>query len=715
MGLNRFSTTGTSEYTPQHVPLPFETMGALGEKVKLEHDTADAALAAEKFNIQPGLRTVKHAEELNAKKNALLAEAQAQAEKTQNYGRLTQDVKEIGAIIKNDPKFQGIQRDIAQTERANKQRFDPNFKYAVQGYADDQGNVIQLESDQPFDETQYNVVAPVDFYGDHADVYNKIKEQSVKQGGPSTNLIYRTTYDAAGNELIQGFSQQGQKVRDGIAPEDVAAFADRWIQDPNNMRTRASVRYKDAYLQQKERRNYTPEEYKQDLINNYPGYYEKTSDVITEKALGVKSAPKSSTTDGGTEGEGIPNSYTGLLATDAVVDQNLDGLYRKNEDGTHTVPLQGSIINFAKTSNATPEEDKVITWGQQVYNLKKKMGYTSNPVTVIANLEKNDPNGNYYSPNNTDVYRTDNKTGKITLVGTAEDLANKAVKETSQYKFLKESAKQEGLDIDSPEFNQTYKKGLGKFTEETIDELGKILEIGGEAKFVVDEGKNKINVDGKPFLSGKVTMSESELNEAFAQVGREELGDWGGNDWGDVYMESDGAGYGAIKFAGTRTKDGKTENLYSIDIKKEIPVSRTINKSYNGVHLGDAAYAKNANKLDQTYDEFMNNQNNKKDYSIYESMYTKDKKAFDENLNQLLEYNKGTYTPQLTKILADVNAEKDPIRKKEAMIQFSLKLKNGEAENMINGINSGKTLNQPAIEGKSQGGWSPTPATPLQK
>ena len=46
MGLNRFSTTGTSEYTSQHVPLPFDTISKVGEQVKLEHDTADAAAAA---------------------------------------------------------------------------------------------------------------------------------------------------------------------------------------------------------------------------------------------------------------------------------------------------------------------------------------------------------------------------------------------------------------------------------------------------------------------------------------------------------------------------------------------------------------------------------------------------------------------------------------------------------------------------------------------
>jgi len=40
MGLNRFSITGTSEYTPQHVPLPFEEISAIGEKMQKKYDTA---------------------------------------------------------------------------------------------------------------------------------------------------------------------------------------------------------------------------------------------------------------------------------------------------------------------------------------------------------------------------------------------------------------------------------------------------------------------------------------------------------------------------------------------------------------------------------------------------------------------------------------------------------------------------------------------------
>jgi hypothetical protein len=750
MGLNRFSITGTSEYTPQHVPLPFETMGALGEKVKLEHDTADAALAAEKFNIQPGLRTVKHAEELNAKKNALLAEAQAQAEKTQNYGRLTQDVKEIGAIIKNDPKFQGIQRDIAQTERANKQRFDPNFKDAVQGYADDQGNVIQLESDQPFDETQYNVVAPVDFYGDHADVYNKIKEQSVKQGGPSTNLIYRTTYDAAGNELIQGFSQQGQKVRDGIAPEDVAAFADRWIQDPNNMRTRASVRYKDAYLQQKEKRNYTPEEYRQDLINNYPGYYEKTSDVITEKALGIKPAPKSSTSDngGGTDKDALPNQYTLLVdakSTQVATPQLKHlGLAEGPKDvpGSYMVTLdntdgQGAIVNFAKVTQDNPEANKIISYGSEVNNLEKKLGVSDNE-SLIEKLKLQNPNvdfkmvGSNLVGNLIPGKSTTKEDFKFIGFNDLKTVKDNFIKSSDDYKLLVEEAKEQGLNLNDPKFKENYLKTLGVKTVEEADAMGQMINLEGDYPFTLKDGNNKTNVGDKAYLDGYVILTRDQINREMAKPRKggkagysaEEgedysaFGDIFHDDWEEIFL-ADGGGNGMVERMQSTREDGSGNAVeqFRIPIKKPIQVSQIVNQNYNNSFYGDATTGKNAQHFANTYNEMIGKGMLERRHKVYSQSYTESPTTFINNLTAIVSSNRNLEADnkgRLFKILEEMKTNKSLSveDKKEAFINFKNGLEN--PEQLIADYDFYMN-SQPATEGKSQGGWSPTPATPLQK
>jgi hypothetical protein len=723
--LNRFSTTGTSEYTPQHVPLPFETMGALGEKVKLEHDTADAAAAVTKTDIQGGLATQEHAKALNAKKNALLAEAQARAEQTQNYGRLTQDIKEIASSVQNDPLYQGIQRDILKTKEANTLRTDPNFQYTVQGFADEKGNVIQLGVDQPFDESYYNVVAPGNTNKEYTPLFEQIKPILTKAYEDPVTKIYTDANNNTHTEILQ----EGVEA-EGLKRERVKQTLAEYIKNDRNALNQPSRFYSDALSKKQRGTNLTTDEHLDEIANSWLGEYYNQKDIqkFSEK---ITPAKKGSTTDGGggTEGEGIPNAYTGMLDAPIVTDENLDGLYRKNEDGTHTVPLQGSIMNFAKTSNINPEENKIMTLGQTLSKLKSKFTFTFNNVDDAKEvLQKQNPKFKYDAGGAGYGYMTeDGKKGVLittfsginytkeelaqTGVKSLDEISNNLLKSSSDYSFLKESAKTDGIDIESPKFQETYKKGLGKYTEEINAELGNILEIGGEAKFVVDQENNRINVDGKPFITGKAIMTKVQLNAAFKQIGKDNkdsnmpspLMD----EWEEIYLDPDGSGYGLIKPYGT-DKDGN--QLYAIDIKKEIPVSRAINKTYNK-NVYTSEYTKNANNLDKSFDEFAGNNFRRKEQEVYESVYTNNKKSFDENLNKQLEAN-NQYKPQLTTILNEINAEKDPNKKKEKIINFSLILKQGGAEDIIKSYTE---ASQPATEGKSQGGWSPTPATPLQK
>lgn len=728
MGINRFSTTGTTEYTPQHVPLPFDTITKMGEQVKLEHDTADAAAAVAKTDIQGGLATQEHAKALNAKKNTMLQEAQARAEKTNNYGRLTQDIKEIASAVQNDPLYQGIQRDIAQTKRVNEQRADPNLPYVVQNYADEKSNVKQLGIDQPFDESYYNQVAPGDRNAERKPLYAQIK--------PIISRIYsqpvtKTWIDEMGREHTQTL-QEGVEA-EGLRRDQVkATLADYIKKDPNALYT-PSFMYDKARLN-KQGLDWTPEQELDATANAFLGEYYNEKEIQKLGADKVTSPLKdASGGSGGGSGkvkEPIPNAYTGMLDTKTVVDEHLDGLFRKNEDGTHTVPLKGSIMNFAKVSGASPEEDKILTWGQQISKLKNNLNY-NNDNDFIDQFKKEHPNlaifktafgqvyisslGKNRKQEDIDLEKKYNATGNGVDINT---LKNDVLKSNSNYQFLKESAKQQGLDIDSPQFQQSYLKGLGKYSEEINGELGKILEIGGEAKFIVDQGENKINVDGKPFLSGQVIMTKTQLNAAFEQVGKDNKDtNWpspGRDEWEEIYLETDGAGYGSIHPYSTDPKTG--EALFAIDIKKEIPVSRAINKTYNK-NVYSAEYTSNADNLDKSYDEFVINKFRSEERNVYSAMYTNNKKVFDENLNKQIKSN-DNYKPQLDKILADINAEKDPDKKKEALIQFSLNLKNGDAEYMVNNIKTSdqsQTPAQPASGGKSQGGWSQTPATPLKK
>lgn len=729
MGLNRFSTTGTSEYTPQYVPLPFDTISKLGEQVKLEHDTADASAAVAKTDIQGGLATQEHAKALNIKKNAMLKEAQDRAEKTGNYGRLTQDIKEIASTVQNDPLYQGIQRDVAITKEVNKRRADPSLKYTVQGFADEKGNVKQLGLDQQFDESYYNVVAPVDFYGDHKDVYDKIKEQSVKQGGPSTNLIYRTTYDSAGNELIQGFSQQGQKIREGIAPEDLAAFADRWVQDPSNMRTRGSVGYKDAYLKQTQGIEYTPEMYKQDLINNFPGYHEKTSDVVTEKALGVKSASKGGKGDGsGSGGDALPNQYALLVDAKStqVATPQLKGLGLaegpKDVPGSYMVTLdntdgQGAIVNFAKVTQDNPQANKIISYGGELNNLEKKLGVFDNE-SLLEKLQLQNPNVNYKIIGN-NVYTTliPGKSTKedLKLAGTKDikTVKDNFIKSSDDYKLLAEEAKEQGLNLNDPKFKENYLKTLGVKNIEEANAMGQMFDFKGDYPFILKDGNNKTNVGDKAYLDGYIILTKDQINEELVKNGKygnEE--DWTGSpfvdEWQELFLESSG-GNGMIQ-PYTRTRDGIEQ--FKIPIKKPIQISQIVNQNYNSSFYGDAVTGKNAQHFADTYNEMIGKNMIERRNKIYNQSYTENPTMFINNLTTTISSNKelaAENKERLSKILEEVKNNKSlPLKdKKEIFINF----KNGleDPEKLIADYDA--YMNSSSV-GKSQGGWSQTPATP---
>lgn len=749
MGLNRFSTVGQSEYTEQHVPLPFDTISKLGEQIKLEHDTADAAASAAKTDIQGGLATQEHAKALNAKKNALLKAAQERAEREGNYGRLTQDIKEIASTVQNDPLYQGIQRDIAMTKLVNQQRMDPNHPYVIQGYADEKGGVKQLGIDQPFDESYYNQVAPVDFYKDHSDVYNQIKEQSIKQGGPSTNLIYRTTYDAAGNELIQGFNQQNQKVREGIAPEDVAAFADRWIQDPRNMATRASVGYRDAYLKQKENRGYTPQEYRQDIINNFPGYREKITDVVTEKPLPIENAPRDGSGRSGGSGGGktpteVPNQFVLLAdakntqATTPVLKDlgyapgpnDVPGSYMVNLDGSDGQP---AIVNFAKVTPDNPQANNIVNYGNALNNLRKTTGIEDNE-TFIEKLRSQHPENLYRIVNgNIELFNLkkhpgskftqeqyQNQTGEVITAKDAtvpvDVFKESYIKTTDEYKILEDEAKENGVNISDPNFKNNYLKTLGVKTIQEAQDMGQMLNIKGDYPFILKDGNNKTNVGDKAFLDGYIILTKDQIDAEMANKGLESNVGATVNpmslitdDWEELFLESHGGNGMVQPYA--KTRDGVEQ--YKIPIKKPIQISQIANQNYNSSFYGATVTGKESQHHAETFNDWQAKGINARRDKVYGQSYTSNPTGFKNNITANISSNKELAPEtkgELFKVIEEL--KNNPRATKETWVAFKAALETDGPETFLENLKNGNVQTNPP--GKSTGGWSQTPATPLK-
>jgi hypothetical protein len=731
MGINRFSTTGTSEYTPQHVPLPFDTITKMGEQVKLEHDTADAEAAKWKTDIQGGLATQEHAKALNAKKNAMLAEAQTRAEQTGNYGRLTQDVKEIASAVQNDPLYQGIQRDIAITKDVNKQRTDPNHPYVIQNYSDEKGNVKQLGVDQPFDESYYNVVAPGDRNAERKPLYAQIK--------PVISRIYeqpvtKTWIDEMGKEHTQTL-QEGVEA-EGLRRAQVKNVMANYIkQDPNALNTQSYMYDKARFA--KQGLDWTPEQELDATANAFLGEYYNEKEIQKLGADKVTALPKDAsgrTRTGGTgdDEDGVVNQYALLVdaKTAQVAAPQLDHLgWAKGPDdvpGSHMVTLdntdgQGAIVNFAKVTPDNPQANNVVTYGNELNNLKKTTGIENNE-TFLEKLKAKDPKSTYQIVGN-QIYVTSptivNGKNTIKTVNVpVETMKESYLKTTDNFKLLAEEAKENGVDISDPKFKDNYLKTLNVKTVKEAEDMGQMFKISGDYPFILKDGNNKTNVGDKAFLDGYIIMTKDQINSELVKNGKygnEE--DWTGSPWVDewqeLFLESSG-GNGMIQ-PYTATRDGIEQ--FKIPIKKPIQVSQIVNQNYNSSFYTPTVASKKSEYFAESYNDLLGKGMMERRNKVFGQSYTSNPTTFKNNIVADISSDRNIDADIKGELFNMINELKsNPKATKETWVGFKNALDlDGPEEILKKYKNNGVVAQPPATVGKSQGGWSQTPATPLKK
>jgi hypothetical protein len=138
MGLNRFSTVGTSEYTPQHVPLPFEEISAIGEKMQKKYDTAiDDTYKLKDLMAQVpaindpnlGLSNVQKKKELDAQYSAKINEL---TDKIVNGdANAFQELEKVKRDLLNDPTRQELENSYLDYQAYKKDMIDKKDAYAV--------------------------------------------------------------------------------------------------------------------------------------------------------------------------------------------------------------------------------------------------------------------------------------------------------------------------------------------------------------------------------------------------------------------------------------------------------------------------------------------------------------------------------------------------------------------------------------------------------
>lgn len=741
MGLNRFSTVGQSEYTEQHVPLPFDTISKLGEQIKLEHDTADAAASAAKTDIQGGLATQEHAKALNAKKNALLKAAQERAEREGNYGRLTQDIKEIASTVQNDPLYQGIQRDIAMTKLVNQQRMDPNHPYVIQGYADEKGGVRQLGIDQPFDESYYNVVAPGNRNAERKPLFDQMK--------PIVSRIYEQpvtkTWEDENGKIHTQTLQEGVEA-EGLRRDQVKKVMANYIkQDPNALNTQ-SYMYDKARLAQ-QGKDWTPEDELEASANAFMGefYNEKDIQKLSADKITGESAGSAKTRANGTKtDEEVPNQF--VLLADAKNTQATTPVLKdlgyaegpKDVPGSYMVNLDGSdgqpaIVNFAKVTPDNPQANNIVNYGNALNNLRKTTGIEDNE-TFIEKLRSQHPENLYRIVNgNIELFNLkkhpgskftqeqyQNQTGEVITAKDAtvpvDVFKESYIKTTDEYKILEDEAKENGVNISDPNFKNNYLKTLGVKTIQEAQDMGQMLNIKGDYPFILKDGNNKTNVGDKAFLDGYIILTKDQIDAEMANKGLESNVGATVNpmslitdDWEELFLESHGGNGMVQPYA--KTRDGVEQ--YKIPIKKPIQISQIANQNYNSSFYGATVTGKESQHHAETFNDWQAKGINARRDKVYGQSYTSNPTGFKNNITANISSNKELAPEtkgELFKVIEEL--KNNPRATKETWVAFKAALETDGPETFLENLKNGNVQTNPP--GKSTGGWSQTPATPLK-
>ena len=264
-----------------------------------------------------------------------------------------------------------------------------------------------------------------------------------------------------------------------------------------------------------------------------------------------------------------PKQGEGLLG----VPMQADGSYNISLKDSGVPGLSGgTIMRFANTG--TPEgqkENNQIQFGYELKNIESKHPLSTEDSHLISNLR-----------NGSSVYKYKTKEGVELKTqkerdAYADKLYNASIAKQQQeissdpnYQALLTEANKRGIDITNPKFKNEI-ENIDTDKLQAQQSLGAILKGLDHANFKLDvSNPNKLNVDDNMFLSGSVTLTEGELNNLFEPTGilsyfNNQIGDWGGGDWGDIYLEKGSPGEGLITPAGKDSKTG--ENLYSINIQ----------------------------------------------------------------------------------------------------------------------------------------------------
>lgn len=312
MPINRFSTVGQSEYTSQHVPLPFEAIGALGAKTQTEYDKSLKDLEVTdpiaKLNPRAAMKVYNPNSSEGISDAALDWTSQKdQAVKMLNdeKNKITDEFMQTGNadVFKKKSrdyinKAAQIHSDLSAKEAIAKQVSDYNKELAKNKDFSVQGHLGQklLDYNTQFfkdaaegnirDYSPFDIATPTDRPKEVKDYFDSMGKEILQSFSNPTNTGYiRTKYreGLSGDKISNVFNSwyQNSKVQDDIRLEALDLAARKGID------TKSEVTVKVPVSKNAKTGEIT---YKEEKMPWIDAYEEQALNQVKDMALGFKSS-----------------------------------------------------------------------------------------------------------------------------------------------------------------------------------------------------------------------------------------------------------------------------------------------------------------------------------------------------------------------------------------------------------------------------------------
>lgn len=439
--INRFSTVGQSEYTPQHVPLPFEAISALGAKTQTEYDKSLKDLEVTDPIAKLNPRAAIKVYDPNSPEGISDAPLDWTGQKDQyvkmlndEKNKITDEYMQTGNadVFKKKSrdyinKAAQIHSDLSAKEAVAKQVSDYNKELAKNENFTLQGHLGQKLLD-------YNT----QFFKDAADPEKPLREYAPYDIATPTDRPkeVKEYFDSMGKEILQSFSNPTNtgyirtKYREGLSGDKISNVFNSWYQNSKvqddirlealdlaarkGIDTKSEVTVKVPVSKDAKTGEIT---YKEEKMSWIDAYEEQALNQVKDMALGFKSSTGKDVTAGDAtfrwkydKKEKEENEQRALVGqpiesqtfTDLITK---DANYKELTDlNVFTKGANGVTLDWNKLSSKDPIYDVVDVNGRKVSTIvgyrdnltkQKKLAEVMNNMAKAINYQGNIKGDNY--------------------------------------------------------------------------------------------------------------------------------------------------------------------------------------------------------------------------------------------------------------------------------------------------------------------------------